>query len=204
MGGGGNGRGNSMGGMGGIFGSAVNSFANYAQNVEEQQMRQAMEASLREAEQQTSSNKTETDVLNGLKESCLDMDDLSNGNDSCTICFEKQNVGDLAIKLKCGHCFHKECVWPWLTKNSTCPVCRLDINVNNKRKAMGRREEMMRKQHLNNIEMRRRQHTQSVAESRKRMQKMEEEERKTTAKVPIVNNNETKSGSEIKERARRS
>ena len=150
-----------------------------AQNFENEQMRQAMANSMREnnANGPTANAPppTSRSILDMLKETCLDMDDLSNGNETCTVCFEPQHVGDLGIKLPCGHCFHKDCVWPWLTQHSTCPVCRLDLNQG-KTTNMGRREEKMRAAHLNNLERRRRQHTQTVAESRKRMQVIEQEE----------------------------
>jgi hypothetical protein len=168
------------GGAGGLF----NNISSYAQQFEQQQMQAAMAASLRESQRPSPTHEetqgggpppTEKSVLAQLHETCLDMDDLANGNENCTVCFERQHVGDLAIKLKCGHCFHKGCVWPWLEKHSTCPVCRLELNTSSTN-SMGRREEIMRKAHLKNIEQRRKQHTQTVAESRQRMQKMAREE----------------------------
>ena len=37
-------------------------------------------------------------------------------------------------KLQCGHCFHLNCIYVWLNKNNTCPLCRkeqlLKINYN--------------------------------------------------------------------------
>ena len=56
-------------------------------------------------------------------------------NQDCPICLSNfagspNDVEDvdssdkLVIKLKCNHCFHKECLREWLEKNQTCPVCR--------------------------------------------------------------------------------
>lgn len=32
-----------------------------------------------------------------------------------------------ARKLVCDHKFHDECIRPWLTRNGTCPVCRMNV-----------------------------------------------------------------------------
>ena len=48
----------------------------------------------------------------------------THGNEQCAVCIVKQDAGDKAIVLECGHGFHKDCIWPWLTAHSTCPVCR--------------------------------------------------------------------------------
>lgn len=33
----------------------------------------------------------------------------------------------MAIKLKCGHVFHRACLQEWLQKNMTCPICRTPV-----------------------------------------------------------------------------
>ena len=51
------------------------------------------------------------------------------GGIMCTICQEesRQGVRDLYNRLRCGHCFHTECIKKWLTTQSTkCPECRRD------------------------------------------------------------------------------
>jgi hypothetical protein len=45
--------------------------------------------------------------------------------ETCTICFEP---GCDCI-TPCGHCFHYECVEPWLATQYTCPNCREDVKV---------------------------------------------------------------------------
>ena len=51
----------------------------------------------------------------------------------CTICQDKIKKGDAFRRLPCGitvnHCFHKECIDPWLANNTTCPNCRSDIRA---------------------------------------------------------------------------
>jgi hypothetical protein len=38
----------------------------------------------------------------------------------CSICLEENSDQ----KLRCGHCFHIECINNWLDFNDTCPNCR--------------------------------------------------------------------------------
>lgn len=49
----------------------------------------------------------------------------------CTICQESIKKGDQFRRLPCGvtvnHCFHKDCIDPWLSRNSTCPNCRSNL-----------------------------------------------------------------------------
>ena len=46
-------------------------------------------------------------------------------NRECCICLDDNQVGDLAVRLPhCSHIFHKECIFDWLQRKCTCPVCR--------------------------------------------------------------------------------
>ena len=52
----------------------------------------------------------------------------------CSICSENYSNGDIIRKIRrCGHYFHQSCVDRWFGTNSTCPICRGDINneINN-------------------------------------------------------------------------
>ena len=45
--------------------------------------------------------------------------------DICSICFDEFKEENIIRKIKCNHLFHKDCVDPWLLKESyKCPVCR--------------------------------------------------------------------------------
>ena len=55
-------------------------------------------------------------------------------NDDCTICRQSLNedsiyakeenkVSDIVTSNNCGHCFHVECINPWLKKYNKCPIC---------------------------------------------------------------------------------
>ena len=45
-------------------------------------------------------------------------------NANCAVCFEDFSLGEEARLLECGHCFHTDCIVPWLELHGTCPVCR--------------------------------------------------------------------------------
>ena len=46
-------------------------------------------------------------------------------SEKCSICIEEQNF-DIR-KLNCGHCFHHDCLLPWLKIQRTCPSCRYEL-----------------------------------------------------------------------------
>ena len=49
-------------------------------------------------------------------------------NQECIICTDNFCESDKVLKTNCGHIFHKDCIHPWLTKESTsCPICRKEI-----------------------------------------------------------------------------
>ena len=41
---------------------------------------------------------------------------------SCAICLDEDITS--IVKLKCGHLYHKKCIYPWLENNNNCPTCR--------------------------------------------------------------------------------
>lgn len=47
---------------------------------------------------------------------------------TCTICLENLNQGDIAIILHCNHIFHQDCINPWLKKDNSCPNCRVETD----------------------------------------------------------------------------
>ncbi|MBA0754036.1 hypothetical protein Gogos_020149 [Gossypium gossypioides] len=52
------------------------------------------------------------------------------GGETCAICLEDYNDGELLKVLPCQHDFHSSCVESWLTKWGTfCPVCKLDMTT---------------------------------------------------------------------------
>ncbi|XP_029378984.1 E3 ubiquitin-protein ligase AMFR isoform X2 [Echeneis naucrates] len=53
-------------------------------------------------------------------------DELAVNNDDCAICWD---VMSSARKLPCGHLFHSSCLRSWLEQDTSCPTCRMSLNI---------------------------------------------------------------------------
>jgi len=50
----------------------------------------------------------------------------------CSICQEQYSKIPCSNRiLPCGHKYHVKCINNWLTKENTCPLCRLNIETYN-------------------------------------------------------------------------
>lgn len=47
-------------------------------------------------------------------------------DETCVICLD--NLYDICM-LPCEHIFHKKCIYKWMKKNNTCPICRTQIDA---------------------------------------------------------------------------
>jgi len=50
--------------------------------------------------------------------------------EECCICLSELNNEDekyIAIKLKCGHIYHKYCINKWIETTAKCPTCRTNV-----------------------------------------------------------------------------
>ncbi|XP_071722118.1 uncharacterized protein [Rutidosis leptorrhynchoides] len=61
--------------------------------------------------------------INTLPESIVQMDNY----EDCAVCLETPTVGETIRHLPCLHKFHKDCIDRWLSRKSTCPVCKSSI-----------------------------------------------------------------------------
>nr|KYP75598.1 RING finger protein 115 [Cajanus cajan] len=52
-----------------------------------------------------------------------------NDNLQCSVCLDAFEVGSEAKEMPCKHRFHSGCILPWLELHSSCPVCRLQLPV---------------------------------------------------------------------------
>lgn len=46
----------------------------------------------------------------------------------CSICFTNVQKVTQVKTLSCGHDFHMKCVWKWIVKNPSCPICREPVD----------------------------------------------------------------------------
>lgn len=44
--------------------------------------------------------------------------------EACTVCHDDFQAEGTVLELPCHHCFHEDCILPWLKEHNTCPVCR--------------------------------------------------------------------------------
>ncbi|WCJ42663.1 RING/U-box superfamily protein [Euphorbia peplus] len=49
------------------------------------------------------------------------------GEEECSICWEKYVEEIEAIKMPCNHVFHQKCILQWLKTKASCPLCRQTI-----------------------------------------------------------------------------
>lgn len=48
-------------------------------------------------------------------------------SEKCSICLDRIGQGDDTSTLVCGHSFHATCIYHWLDKAVTCPMCRRSV-----------------------------------------------------------------------------
>ena len=49
--------------------------------------------------------------------------------EQCSICFESCNDKQQACcQLECKHKFHTDCIFKWMSKHNSCPLCRKEAN----------------------------------------------------------------------------
>jgi hypothetical protein len=54
-------------------------------------------------------------------------------HEHCSICFESCNDNQQACcQLECKHKFHTSCIFKWMSKNNSCPLCRKKANQHHK------------------------------------------------------------------------
>jgi hypothetical protein len=50
--------------------------------------------------------------------------------ENCSICSSNYTTNQIIRKITgCSHKFHQECVDRWFATNSTCPICRINLNT---------------------------------------------------------------------------
>ncbi|XP_059292611.1 uncharacterized protein LOC132046053 [Lycium ferocissimum] len=62
--------------------------------------------------------------INNLPQSTVQNESLQ---EPCAVCLEAPTMGDVIRHLPCLHKFHKDCIDPWLSRKTSCPVCKCSI-----------------------------------------------------------------------------
>ncbi|KAL2976952.1 hypothetical protein AAZX31_13G037000 [Glycine max] len=52
---------------------------------------------------------------------------LQGKNVACAICKDEVLLEEKVRRLPCSHCYHGDCILPWLGIRNTCPVCRFEL-----------------------------------------------------------------------------
>lgn len=74
--------------------------------------------------------------------SVTEQDLLVQQNKDCCICCADYVIGEIVIRLPCGHIFHHQCVHEWLGTRNTCPLCRWELETDDLLFEQGRIERM--------------------------------------------------------------
>ena len=52
---------------------------------------------------------------------------MGKSSKECAVCIKKFKTGCVIFKLPCKHVYHKDCMKPWFDKQSSCPLCRMNL-----------------------------------------------------------------------------
>ncbi|CAH2324501.1 E3 ubiquitin- ligase AMFR isoform X1 [Pelobates cultripes] len=64
-------------------------------------------------------------------------EELEANNDDCAICWDSMQA---ARKLPCGHLFHNSCLRSWLEQDTSCPTCRMSLNMADNNRGRGEQQ----------------------------------------------------------------
>ena len=57
---------------------------------------------------------------------------IKNDVKNCAICLENYKIGDTISYLPCFHSYHSKCIKKWLKGSKICPLCKKEVNFNNR------------------------------------------------------------------------
>merc|ERR1712113_941596 len=56
-------------------------------------------------------------------------DENEDGHQTCPVCKDKFEDGDVCKLMPCDHLYHKDCIEQWLNHANNCPVCRYRLKT---------------------------------------------------------------------------
>ena len=71
-------------------------------------------------------NQSEIDIED-IEKTLIKYNDEEHTEKTCSICLDEYLNNDELFKLMCNHYYHKKCIIDWLTNNSSCPLCRINL-----------------------------------------------------------------------------
>ena len=75
---------------------------------------------------------------------------LNEKKNSCAVCKDEFKIGEICLLMPCKHNFHGGCLMPWLNKRNSCPVCRYELQTDDKEFENKKREKIINKSGNNN------------------------------------------------------
>lgn len=61
--------------------------------------------------------------IQNLPNVCVTRDQIEK-NLQCSVCMDDFKLEEQVKQVPCGHCYHKDCIVPWLELHNSCPICR--------------------------------------------------------------------------------
>ncbi|KAK1257043.1 RING-H2 finger protein ATL57 [Acorus gramineus] len=52
---------------------------------------------------------------------------IADEEEVCPVCLKSLVFGEEIKRTPCGHLYHSECIFSWLKRSHTCPVCRFEF-----------------------------------------------------------------------------
>lgn len=69
-----------------------------------------------------------TKAASGVKQVPSGLSLASDEDDNCSTCLEGYDTENPKIWTQCGHHFHLACIYEWLNRKQTCPICGLPMS----------------------------------------------------------------------------
>jgi len=96
----------------------------YRQYLETRRQRREFSARLIERSMEESRPPTQIAKDEEIKSLETKIYEAKDDKESCVICLNDLQGGDLTTRTSCKHLFHNECLTRWLKTNISCPMCR--------------------------------------------------------------------------------